>query len=103
MMNVAGDLMAARRRAGLTQREVAARAGMAQSEVARIETGVVLPRVDTLDRLLAACGQELQTRPRLGLGVDRSAIRELLALTPAQRARLAAAEANNLGVIARRG
>jgi transcriptional regulator with XRE-family HTH domain len=98
-MNGARILIDARRRRGLTQRELARRARMTQSEVARIETGVVVPRVNTLDRLLAACDEELQTRPRLGLGVDRSAIRELLGLTPGDRARLAAAEANNLTAI----
>jgi hypothetical protein len=75
---------------------------MPQSEVARIETAVVIPRLDTLDRLLAACGEELQSRPRLGAGIDRTAIRELLALAPGQRARLAAVEANNLRSIAPR-
>jgi len=98
-MSAARLLIDARRRVGLTQRELARRAGMAQSEVARIETAVVIPRVDTFDRLLAACGKELQSRPRLGMGVDRSSIQDLLALTPGQRARLAAAEANNLEMV----
>jgi transcriptional regulator with XRE-family HTH domain len=101
-VSAATILIDARRRGGLTQRELARRAGLAQSEVARIETGVVVPRVDTLDRLLAACDEELQTRPRLGVGVDRSAIRQLLELTPGQRARLAAEEANNLRMLRRR-
>jgi transcriptional regulator with XRE-family HTH domain len=92
-------LIDARRRVGLTQRELARRAEVAQSEIARIETGIVIPRLDTFDRLLAACGEELQSRPRLGLGVDRSPIQHLLALTPGQRARLAAAEANNLDMV----
>jgi transcriptional regulator with XRE-family HTH domain len=97
-MRAARILIDARLRGGLTQRELARRAGTSQSEVARIETGVVIPRLDTLDRLLAACGEELQSRPRLGAGIDRMAIGELLALTPGQRARLAAAEANNVNM-----
>ena len=52
--------------------------------------------MDTLDRLLAGCGQELELRRRLGIGLDRTAIRELLDLTPAERARLAAEEGRNL-------
>jgi hypothetical protein len=69
---------------------------MTQSEVARIERGTIVPRVDTLDRLLAGCGEGLEVRPRLGIGLDRTGIRELLALTPAERARLAVQEARNL-------
>ncbi|MGH2573205.1 MAG: helix-turn-helix domain-containing protein [Actinomycetota bacterium] len=95
-MNADRVLLQARKRAGLSQRDLAARAGMPQSAIARIEKGVVLPRVDTLDRLLAGCNEALESRPRLGRGVDRTAIRQLLRLTPGERARLAAAEAANL-------
>jgi hypothetical protein len=55
-----------------------------------------VPRVDTLDRLLAICGMALEGVPRLGAGVDRSTIRELLALSPVERLRVAATEARNL-------
>jgi len=76
--------------------------GLAQPAVARIESGAVSPRVDTLERLLRACGESLVTEPRLGAGIDRSAIRVLLGLSPSDRARLAAVEAANLdSVIAR--
>ena len=86
----------ARKRAGLSQRALARLVGLPQSEVARIELGTLTPRVDTLDRALAGCGEGLETRARLGVGVDRTVIRELLRLTPGQRARLAAQEARNL-------
>jgi transcriptional regulator with XRE-family HTH domain len=86
----------ARRRAGLSQRELARRAGVPQPTVARIESGVVVPRVDTLDRLLRVCGLGLGGVPRPGSGVDRTPIRELLALSPRQRLRVAAEEARNL-------
>ena len=95
-MDAARSLTRARRRAGLTQRELAAKVGVPQSVIARIERSGVVPRVDTLDRLLAGCGEALESRPRLGAGLDRSAIRELLKLTPAERARLAVREARNL-------
>ena len=85
----------------MTQRELAARIGVPQSAIARIESGVVTPRVDTLDRLLAGCGQGLESRPRLGVGIDRSTIRELLALSPIERARLATLEARNLSAVVR--
>lgn len=54
-------LRAARRRAGLTQRELANRAGTAQSVVARIESGRTSPGAATLARLLAAAGFETRT------------------------------------------
>jgi transcriptional regulator with XRE-family HTH domain len=86
----------ARRLAGLTQRQLADRAGVAQATVGRIESGQINPRVDTLENLLQAAGQELNVGARPGRGVDRSQIHELLRLTPAQRLELAAADANGL-------
>lgn len=79
-------LAAARHRAGLSQRALAAAAGMPQSTVGRIEAGLIDPRASTLRALLRACGEDLEAVPRLGIGVDVSQIRERLALSP--RARL---------------
>ncbi|MGH2635914.1 MAG: helix-turn-helix domain-containing protein [Actinomycetota bacterium] len=95
-MDAAGVLRDARRTSGLSQRALAVRAGVPQPTVARIESGVVVPRVDTLDRLLAVCGLGLAGVPRPGTGVDRSQIRQLLELSPRDRLRLAAREARNL-------
>ena len=95
-MDPARTLRDARRRAGLTQRALASRSGIPQPAIARIERGTVVPRVDTLDRLLAGCGEQLGTERRPGLGIDRTAIRALLRLTPAQRLRLATREGRNL-------
>jgi transcriptional regulator with XRE-family HTH domain len=81
-------LKMARREAGLTQRQAAHRAGVAQPTIARIETGAVDPRVKTLERLLTACGHSLVSERRPGAGVDRSQIRELLLLSPIQRLEL---------------
>jgi predicted transcriptional regulator len=86
----------ARRRAALTQRELAKRSGVAQPTIARIETGSMVPRVDTFDRLLEACGMGLEVERRLGIGEDRTLPRELLKYSPAERARSAAASANNV-------
>ena len=69
---------------------------MAQATVGRIESGQITPRVDTLENLLRAAGQELNAGARPGRGVDRSQILELLELTPAQRLELAAADAIGL-------
>jgi transcriptional regulator with XRE-family HTH domain len=75
----------ARRRAGLTQRQLAAKAGIPQETIARIEAGRSDPRVTTLDRLLEPCGFGLEHLPRLGIGIDRPQIRDLLRLEPARR------------------
>jgi transcriptional regulator with XRE-family HTH domain len=96
MMNAGATVRNARRAAGLSQRALATRAGVAQPAVARIEAGGVVPRVDNLERLLRACGHTLEVARRAGAGVDRSVMRELLLLTPRQRLDLAAIEANNL-------
>lgn len=49
----------ARRRAGLSQRALAARAGVSQPAVARMESGRHNPSLATLTRLLTACGEQL--------------------------------------------
>jgi transcriptional regulator with XRE-family HTH domain len=98
-MNVARLIRHARRAAGRTQRELAADAGVPQSTIARIELGRLIPRADTLDRLLRSMGLSLEAVPAIGTGVDRTQIRELLHLTPGERARLAAADAAALDPI----
>lgn len=80
----------ARARAGLSQRDMAARARTSQSVVARIEAGTTDPSFETVRRLLAAAGLEalcsLSTAPVLDThmldDVDR-----ILALSPEERMR----------------
>jgi transcriptional regulator with XRE-family HTH domain len=84
-MKASRALRWARLTAGLSQRALAKKSGIPQSSIARIEAGTIDPRVGTLDRLLCACGFDLEVEPRLGQGVDRSQIRERLALSPAER------------------
>jgi len=56
----AAELLAiVRRKAGLTQAELARRARTSQAMVARYETGAASPTVRTLARLLRAAGHEL--------------------------------------------
>lgn len=98
-MNAAASLRNARLAEGLSQRELARRARVAQPAVARIEAGRVVPGVDTLERLLRACGHTLEVKRRAGAGIDRSVIRELLKLTPRERLDLAVAEARNLDLL----
>jgi len=76
----------ARGYAGLTQAGLAARLGTTQSVISRWERGADIPRVDTLGRILQACGFEVDLRFRRHDDVDRSQIDGQLALTPAERA-----------------
>lgn len=85
-MSMAGRMVRyARRRAGLTQRELAVKVGIPQETIARIERGRTDPRVGTLDRLLAGAEYGLEALPRLGIGIDRSQFARLLRATPAER------------------
>jgi transcriptional regulator with XRE-family HTH domain len=62
----------ARRDAGITQAELAGRAGTAQPAVAAYESGARTPNLTTLQRLLGACEHdvELIARPRVRRGAS---------------------------------
>lgn len=83
-------LESARKRAGMSQRQLAEKARTAQSVVARIELGDTSPTLRTLDRLVKAAGFELdlELRPRLemepGLLDD---VPRILRLSPENRLR----------------
>lgn len=69
-MSGAADLLrSVRTRAGLTQSELARRAGTSQAAVARYESGDVSPMVSTLERLLAAGGYHLDLRAEASVPV----------------------------------
>lgn len=85
VVDAARMLRAARRRKGLSQRGLAKATGVPQSTIGRIESGAVVPRVDTLDGLLRACDDGLEVMPILGRGVDRSLIAMMLAMSPEER------------------
>lgn len=92
-MSMAGRMLRdARRRARLTQRELAAKSGIPQETIARIERGRADPRVNTLDRLLAACEFGLEMMPRLGIGIDRTQIHERLSVPMDERLAVAMAD-----------
>ena len=55
-MDAARLIRVARRRAGLSLRELARRAHTSHSTLAAYEQGRKTPNVDTLDRILTACG-----------------------------------------------
>src|SRR5215210_7782279 len=78
----------ARRRAGLTQRALARRAGTAQSVIARIENGTTSPAWVTLVRLLDAAGFALDSslRPAVTEGSHMlDDVPRILRLTPEDR------------------
>lgn len=75
----------ARLRAGLTQAELAERAGTTQSAVARWETGRARPSLETLARLARACGLELRVGFEEADSDSTSLIERNLALGPDQR------------------
>lgn len=88
----------ARTRAGLSQRELANRAGTAQSVVARVERGQTSPTLETLRRLLVASGfnlrMELVPQPATDAlveafkrDIDRSLLRRNLEKTVDERVR----------------
>ena len=57
---IGGELVReARRRAGLTQRELAERAGTTQSAIARLESGRSSPSLEQVERLMRLSGFQL--------------------------------------------
>lgn len=78
----------ARLAAGLSQRALAQRAGTSQPAIARYERGVATPSWETLQRLLAACGQRLRLSTEVVADAhDIELAAQLLELTPLQRLR----------------
>ena len=78
----------ARRRAGLTQRELAERAGTTQSSIARWEAMRSEPSFENVVRLLRLCGFVLDVRLEAyddGLRDDWSQAQRLLLMTPGER------------------
>jgi uncharacterized protein len=62
MSDVATVIRRIRAGAGLSQAELAKRAGTSQPALARYETGAAVPALPTLERLVSACGRRLQIR-----------------------------------------
>jgi ribosome-binding protein aMBF1 (putative translation factor) len=86
--DVARLLLTARRRAGLSQRELAKRARTAQSVIARIESGETSPVYETLERLLRVAGFQLHSelQPTIeGRSHMLDDVARILRLTPEER------------------
>jgi transcriptional regulator with XRE-family HTH domain len=75
----------ARGAAGLSQRALAERAGTSQPAIARYEAGQTLPDIDTLARLLHACGRRLELRATPLDPDERRQLAESLASSPQRR------------------
>lgn len=77
----------ARRRAGLSQRELAERLGTTQSVITRWETGQRSPTFETLVRAVRACGLDLAVSLGTADADHDLLIRENRKLSPAARLR----------------
>jgi transcriptional regulator with XRE-family HTH domain len=77
----------ARRRAGISQTELARRMNTSQPTVARLEASGTDPRWSTVERALRALGEEIHLTavPRELPQVDEDQIRFYLGLTPGER------------------
>lgn len=78
----------ARKRAGLSQRELARRLSTSQSVIARWESGARSPTMETVTRALKACGLELQVALAPRDEQDIAMAAQNVGLTPAQRVEL---------------
>lgn len=83
----------ARKRAGLTQAQLAERLGKSQSEIGRWERGEVQPSFETLQRIVAACGLELVAQTYNADDSYDAHIEDMLRLTPRDRVRESARQA----------
>jgi transcriptional regulator with XRE-family HTH domain len=82
-----GELLrATRRRHGLTQTQLAARARTSQAAISRIERDLVSPSVATLTTLLDLMGEELELDASpIDYGHDRTLIAQNLEFTAEER------------------
>ena len=75
----------ARRRAGLTQKELAERAGTTQSGIARWESGRTSPSLDDVQRLVRLSGFDLEVAIVPADDSDLAQAGRLAGLTPHER------------------
>jgi transcriptional regulator with XRE-family HTH domain len=60
--DIARELIAMRNELGLTQRDLAEKAGIKQPQLARIESGKQSPRLDTLKTIASKAGYSVEIR-----------------------------------------
>lgn len=100
---VSGDLLVeARRRAGLSQAELARRSGVPPSLIGRYERYEVMPSLERLRLLLKAAGFELSMRLAQvdESNHDQNLIERELRRTPADRLRRGLSAGRKLGALA---
>ncbi len=87
MTSSPGELLReARCRHGVTQAQLAARAGTTQSSISRVERNNLSPTVETLGSLLRLIGEDLDLKAtEIETGHDRAMLRQNLALSPSER------------------
>ena len=75
------DIRAMRKKAGLTQAQLAKKAGVSQALIARIEAGSIDPRISTLRKILAALNagegnkakiKDVMHTPIITIGIDET-------------------------------
>ncbi len=84
-MTGGGLIREARRRAGLSQAQLARRLGTMQPVIARWETGGAAPSFDTVMRAITACEFEAHVELVPADPSESRSIHSSLSLTPAQR------------------
>ncbi|MEJ7796220.1 MAG: helix-turn-helix transcriptional regulator [Nocardioides sp.] len=100
MAGIGNDLVReARKRAGLTQRELAERAGTTQSAIARLERGRSTPSFDAVIRLVRACGLDLHVALLEYDDSDWMLALDALRMSPSERIAYAVDMANTMNRI----
>jgi transcriptional regulator with XRE-family HTH domain len=84
-MDAAALIKDARRRAGVTQTDLALRLGVSQAAIAKLERPDSNPKMATLDNTLGALGQRLVLSAKPKRGIDETLVAQQLRLTPQQR------------------
>lgn len=100
-----GELIRQRRLANrLTQAQLAVRAGSTQAAISRLERSEVSPTFDTVQRLLAVMGEELDVSARRGVGEHhRERLLALQSRPAAERLELAIGWNQLAGEVSRAG
>lgn len=89
-MEIGEVLREARKRHSISQRVLALRAGTDQAAISRIERGEISPSIETVERLLAALGEQLSLESMpLERDYDPLHMRATLHRSPEERLRLA--------------
>ena len=96
-MVIGGELVReARKRAALTQAQLAERAGTTQSAIARLESGRTSPALEQVERLLRLCGFQLIVELAPYDDSDIVQAEAQLRRTPEDRARRLATVVNSM-------